>query len=161
MFLRDPRLAVVYDIDNPDGPDHDYFRRVADEVDARGVVDLGCGTGLLTVTLTGPERTVTGIDPDPSMLERAASRPGGHAVTWRLGAADQLPDRADLVIMSGNVAMHIVGDEWHSDLSAIARCLVPGAPLSLSRGIRKHGRGPRGMIPSPSGRPRPGSCERV
>lgn len=131
MSLCDPRLAVVYDIDNPDGPDHNYFRRLADEVDAREIVDLGCGTGLLTVTLTGPGRTVTGIDPDPSMLGRAASRPGGHEATWRLGTADQLPDAADLVIMSGNVAMHIIGDDWHSALSAIARCLVPGGTLAF------------------------------
>lgn len=129
MSLSDPRLAVVYDIDNPDGPDHDYFRRLADEVGAREIVDLGCGTGLLTVTLTGPRRTVTGIDPDPSMLARAVSRPGGQAVTWRLGTADQLPGCADLVIMSGNVAMHIIGDDWHSTLSAIAASLVPGGTL--------------------------------
>lgn len=129
MSLSDPRLAAVYDIDNPAGPDHDYFRSVADEVDARDIIDLGCGTGLLTVTLTRPGRTVTGIDPDPAMLERAATRTGGDAVTWRLGTADQLHKGADLVIMSGNVAMHIIGEDWYRTLTFIAGSLTPGGIL--------------------------------
>lgn len=45
------RLAALYDIDNPDGPDHDFFRAFAARIDARRIVDLGCGTGILTVTL--------------------------------------------------------------------------------------------------------------
>lgn len=126
----DPRLAVVYDLDNPDGPDHDYFRSVATRMDARRVVDLGCGTGLLTVTLAQEGRTVTGIDPAPAMLDRAAGRPGGDCVGWRLGTAEMLaPDSADLVIMSGNVSMHIIGDAWHTTLAAVAGCLAPGGLL--------------------------------
>lgn len=61
----DARLAAVYDVDNPDGPDHDFFRALADEVSATRIVDLGCGTGILTVTLTRDDREVTGIDPAP------------------------------------------------------------------------------------------------
>lgn len=126
----DPRLAVVYDIDNPDGPDHDFFRRFADRLGAERIVDLGCGTGLLTVTLAKPGRTVTGIDPAAAMLERAAARPGGAAVNWVLGTRDLItPHTADLVIMSGNVAMHILGDDWHTTLAAIARGLRPGGRL--------------------------------
>lgn len=74
MSLSDWRLASVYDIDNPDGPDHDFFRHIAEQVAARHIVDLGCGTGLLTVTLPGPGRSVTGIDPDPASA-RASCEP--------------------------------------------------------------------------------------
>lgn len=49
---EDPRLALIYDLDNPAGPDHDFFRSQAAETDARRIVDLGCGTGLLPGTLT-------------------------------------------------------------------------------------------------------------
>ncbi|HHW84054.1 MAG TPA: methyltransferase domain-containing protein, partial [Actinomycetales bacterium] len=73
----DQRLAVIYDLDNPDGSDHDYFRSLVDDANAEVVTDLGCGTGILTVTLTRPGRRVVGIDPAPAMLARAASRPGG------------------------------------------------------------------------------------
>ncbi|WP_289020067.1 class I SAM-dependent methyltransferase [uncultured Ornithinimicrobium sp.] len=130
MTYDDPRLAVVYDIDNPDGPDHDFFRRFADHLGAKRIVDLGCGTGLLTVTLTAPGRTVTGIDPAAAMLDRATARPGGEAVNWVLGTGEQIaPQSADLVLMSGNVAMHILGDDWHTTLAAIARGLRPGGRL--------------------------------
>lgn len=130
MAYDDPRLAVLYDMDNPDGPDHDFFRRFADDLGAEDVVDLGCGTGLLTVTLATPGRTVMGVDPAPAMLERAATRPGGTAVNWILGTSDVLtPLMADLIIMSGNVAMHIVGDNWHTTLAAIARALRPHGRL--------------------------------
>lgn len=63
------------------------------------------------------------------MLGRAAARPGGDAVTWRLGTSEQLHDGADLVLMSGNVAMHILGDDWHHTLAAITKSLAPGGTV--------------------------------
>lgn len=130
MSYDDPRLAVVYDIDNPAGPDHDYFRRVADEMGASRIIDLGCGTGILTVTLAKTGRTVTGIDPSAAMLDRARSRPGGDAVTWIEGTAEAMaPNSADLVIMSGNVAMHLIKDQWYASLASIACALASGGRL--------------------------------
>lgn len=130
MSYDDPRLAVVYDVNNPDGPDHDFFRRFADDIDARQIIDLGCGTGMLTVSLVRAGRTVTGIDPAAAMLERAADRPGGDAAIWVRGTSEQiLPGSGDLVIMSGNVAMHILGEAWLVTLAAIARGLGPGGRL--------------------------------
>jgi hypothetical protein len=35
------RLAGLYDIDNPDGPDRDYFRKVADRASVPGDVQGG------------------------------------------------------------------------------------------------------------------------
>lgn len=32
---HDPRIVALYDEDNPDGPDHDWYRLLADEIDAR------------------------------------------------------------------------------------------------------------------------------
>ena len=73
---------------------------------------------------------MTGIDPAAAMLDRAVSRAGGDAVTWVQGTSAQLaPDSADLVIMSGNVAMHILGEEWHATLTEIANALVPNGHL--------------------------------
>ncbi len=126
----DERLAAIYDFDNPDGPDHDYFRAFVRMSGAKTVADLGCGTGILTVTLVGPGRQVMGIDPARAMLAKAASRPGGEQVEWRLGTSAQItPNSADLVIMSGNVAMHIVGDEWRETLRQVASGLREGGHL--------------------------------
>ena len=130
----DARLAAIYDVDNPAGEDHAFFRRVADEVLAARastrIVDLGCGTGILTVTLAGPGRDVVGIDPAEAMLAAARARPGGDGVEWRHGDAGLIaPDSADLVVMSGNVAMHLVDDDWHASLRRIGAGLVPGGRL--------------------------------
>lgn len=117
-------LAAIYDDDNPDGPDHDYFRELALELSATRITDLGCGTGILTATVTEPGRTVVGIDPAAAMLERAAVRPGGDTVEWRLGTSALIePDSSDLIVMSGNVAMHILGDAWIATLRDISRGL--------------------------------------
>lgn len=132
MTYDDPRLAALYDIDNPDGPDHDFFRAVVEGADAEHVIDLGCGTGILTVTLAAPCRHVVGIDPAAAMLEHAAARLGGDGVEWRLGTSELIePASTDVVIMSGNVAMHIIGDDWRRTLCDITRGLRPGGRLAF------------------------------
>lgn len=132
MTYDDHRLAAIYDADNPGGVDHDYFRALADRAAAKRIVDVGCGTVVLTVTLIGPGRTVIGIDPAAAMLAYAAARPGGDAVEWRLGTSERIDtDSVDLIIMSANVAMHILGDDWTTTLADIARGLVPGGRLAF------------------------------
>ncbi len=82
MPYSDPRLIRLYDVDTPHGPDHDFFRGLVRDIRAQRVVDLGCGAGILTVTLAEPGRDVIGIDPSKEALEFARSRPGGGAITW-------------------------------------------------------------------------------
>ena len=126
----DELLAAIYDDDNRDGPDHDFFRSVADEMSAASITDLGCGTGILTVTLAKNGRRVTGIDPAAAMLSHAAARPGGDRVEWRLGTSELIDREAnDLIIMSGNVAMHIFDEAWEATLLDIAQGLKPGGRL--------------------------------
>lgn len=132
MEPTDVRLASLYDVDNPDGPDHDSYRRLADELAPDIVVDLGCGTGILTVTLAAPNRTVTGIDPDAGMLDVARRRTGSDSVRWVLGDSSDIGDAdAGLVLMTGNVAQHIGPDEWTRTLSHIAAGLRRGGTLSF------------------------------
>ncbi len=132
MTYDDARLAAIYDMDNPDGPDHDFFRALADHMLATRITDLGCGTGILTVTLAGEGREVTGIDPAPAMLDHARRRPRAEEVRWIHGTSNMIePASADLVLMTGNVAMHILGDEWHQTLHAIARGLRDGGLIAF------------------------------
>ena len=103
----DARVVALYDLDNPPGEDHAYFRRAAEESGARRIVDLGCGTGSLTVTLTGDDRAVVGIDPAEAMLRVARARPGGDRVEWRRGTAELIePASVDL-------AVDRVWSDWH------------------------------------------------
>jgi SAM-dependent methyltransferase len=62
------------------------------------VLDLGCGTGQLTIPLATRARAVIGMDPEPDMLARAkntAARGGCTNITWLLGS-----DR-DLLALGG------------------------------------------------------------
>lgn len=128
----DPRLAALYDADNPDGIDHDFFRNIAKELDATTILDVGCGTGILTVTLGGSGKSVYGVDPTPSMLAIARSRPGSDTAHWIDGTSSELPDvTADLAVMSGNVAMHIPDESWSPTLADIAQRLRPGGVLAF------------------------------
>ncbi|RLZ04479.1 class I SAM-dependent methyltransferase [Kocuria tytonicola] len=132
MSYDNPHLVAVYDIDNPDGPDHDFFRELATNSGSTEITDLGCGTGLLTVTLCGPGREVTGIDPSSAMLEQARTRQGGDRVQWIQGTSEQISSNsADMVVMNGNVAMHILNAQWQTALSDIARGLRPGGLLAF------------------------------
>lgn len=132
MADLDRRLVALYDDDNPDGPDHDFYRALADESGARSVIDLGCGTGILTVTLAEPDRRVVGIDPSATMLDHARGRPGAAAVTWVHGDSRQLPETSvDLAVMTGNVAQHIGDEDWARTLLDLRRALRHGGTLAF------------------------------
>ncbi|GAB3920872.1 methyltransferase [Microlunatus endophyticus] len=134
--FSDPRLVGLYDRDNPGGADHDFYRALADEIAAGTIVDLGCGTGMLTVTLADHDRTVIGVDPSPTMLDFARRRSGAAAVTWVDGDASVIDSalgeqRADLIIMSGNTAQHILGADWSATLEQVRDGLRPGGLLAF------------------------------
>jgi len=88
----------------------------------------------LTVTLAGADRSVIGVDPSRTMLDFARSREGAEAVTWVDGdssvIAPTLAGRtADLVLMTGNTAQHILGADWPRTLRDIHDALRPGGLL--------------------------------
>lgn len=126
----DARLVELYDDDNHDGPDHDFYRQVADEIGARSVLDVGCGTGILTATFVRPGRAVVGIDPSRNMLAYAANRLDGRAVRWIPGDSRDIPDeRFDYAVMTGNVAQHIPDSDWERTLADINGALRDGGVL--------------------------------
>lgn len=132
MTDYDPRIVALYDNDNPDGPDHAYVRRLADEVGARSIIDVGCGTGILTVTLARPGRRVVGVDPSAAMLAYARRRPEGDTVEWIHGDSQNIPPGPfDLAVMTGNVAQHIPDPQWQRTLADIHRALRDGGVLVL------------------------------
>ena len=128
----DARLVELYDDDNPDGSDHEFYRQVADEICARAILDVGCGTGILTATFARADRTVVGIDPSPNMLAYAANRVNGRSVRWILGDSRDIPAAPfDYAVMTGNVAQHIVDSDWERTLTDISEALRDGGVLAF------------------------------
>ncbi|NED98051.1 class I SAM-dependent methyltransferase [Phytoactinopolyspora alkaliphila] len=130
---RDAELVELYEIDNPGGAGHSYYRALADAIGADSVIDLGCGTGLLTRSLVKPGRTVTGVDPSTTMLDFARRQPGAEAVTWIRGDASAIrpSGTADLAICTGNAIMHVSPDALPAVFDSLARALRPGGTVSF------------------------------
>lgn len=134
LHYVDQRLVDLYDRDNPRGADTDFYLHLAADLDALQILDLGCGTGLLTRELAAVDgRVAVGVDPSPAMLAVARRNPGAERVRWVEGDSSTLgtPD-ADLVIMTGNVAQVFLDDtEWLATLRAIHAALRPGGHLAF------------------------------
>ncbi len=128
-----PRLVELYDIENPRGADTDFYVSLAAELNAQRIVDLGCGTGLLTRELATADRQVIGVDPSPAMLAFARRQPGAERVQWVEGDASASGTReADLLVMTGNVAQVFLDDaDWLNTLAAIHAALRPGGYLAF------------------------------
>lgn len=100
---------------------------------ATSIVDLGCGTGLITRDLARQGYQLIGVDPAPAMVDLARRSPYGDRVRWIDGDASQLGTAtADLAIMTGHVAQFFLTDEhWHATLTALRAALRPGGSLAF------------------------------
>lgn len=128
LIFTDPRLARIYDAFDGARDDLDTYLGVADEVGARTVLDIGCGTGCLAVLLAETGRTVVGVDPALGSLEIARAK--NPSITWIHGDATTLPAlQVDLATMTGNVAQVFLGDDWEETLNGIRAALRPGGHL--------------------------------
>lgn len=133
LWTEDARLAAVYDTECAGRHDHDFYLTLVDDVDARSVVDIGCGTGVFAADLARSGVVVVGVDPAGAMLEIARRRSEGLGVDWIHGQADDVPSGvADLVIMMGHVAQYFIDDAaWSNVLQGAHRILEPGGHLAF------------------------------
>jgi tRNA (cmo5U34)-methyltransferase len=97
--------------------------------DSRNVLELGCGTGILTgmVRDAFPDAAITGIDLSPEMLNMTSAKPGLGGVRFLAqDLRDAWPaERYDAVITS-LCLHHVLPAERASVARRAARALVPG-----------------------------------
>jgi SAM-dependent methyltransferase len=138
--FTDPRLVALYDTVCPFAADTEFFLGLAGQLTegtagtSQGtIVDVGCGTGLLTAELARRGHRVTGLDPAPQMLAVARRRPGGERARWVAGYPDALAaGQAGLVLMTGHVAQVIASEpDWRAALAGAYRVLRPGGRLAF------------------------------
>jgi SAM-dependent methyltransferase len=128
LSYEDPRLAEIYDLDNPWAEDTDFYLALAEPGPTR-VLDLGCGTGTLCCALAHRGHQVTGIDPAIPMLAIAASKPHAEKVEWIQSRAQDYrsENRFDLIVMMGHVFQILLTDEEVlAVLTTMRKHLKPG-----------------------------------
>lgn len=134
-------MATPWDADTYDrvsGPQREWAVDVVGRLAAvpkdATVLDVGCGTGLVTETLAAivPAGRVLAIDASAEMVALARERLGERATVWRADVLElELEEDVDLVFSTA--ALHWVGD--HERLwERLARALRPGGVLEVQCG---------------------------
>ncbi len=133
LHYTEPELVALYDQQNPRGEDYDFFIRKAQILNAKTVVDIGCGTGQLACEFAGLGFSVTGLDPAQAMLAYAKQQPGAAKVHWLSGDAGALgANTFDFAVMTGNVAQVFLTDiQWQQTLTSINRALRSGGHVAF------------------------------
>lgn len=132
-----PELVRLYDVECAARHDYDYYLDLvaveSDTCPTLDIADVGCGTGVFAIDVSERGHRITGLDPSPTIIERARTKSGGDTVDWRIGTAADLPPGAfDLIVMMGHVAQYFVSDtDWSDTLAACYQALRPGGLLAF------------------------------
>jgi ubiquinone/menaquinone biosynthesis C-methylase UbiE len=115
-----------------------FWRRIG--LSASGpLLELGCGTGRISLPLAKAGVKVVGIDRSEQMLARAAARKrrveGGESVELVRGDIRALPfasSRFDTVLAPYGVLQSLLGDrDLKATLESVARVLAPGGRFGI------------------------------
>ena len=113
-----------------------WRRLIVDEIAAarpRVVVDVGCGTGTLTIAAADElrEAQIVGLDGDRKVLDLARRKDGSERVEWVEGLADELPfgDGEVDAVMTTLVFHHLPLGIKRAALVEARRVLRPGGRL--------------------------------
>jgi ubiquinone/menaquinone biosynthesis C-methylase UbiE len=112
---------------------HEALIAQAELADGQRVLEIGCGTGNLTIRVkrAHPHLEVTGCDPDPRALDRARRKADG--IRFEQGYAERLPfaDGEFDRVLSSMMLHHIHHDAKTAAAAEIFRVLRPGGRLHL------------------------------
>lgn len=133
-------LLPLYDPLNRLMGTHRFRERLLDAAAIRPsdrVLDLGCGTGALSMQAKRrqPEARITGLDPDVKALARARTMASREGLDFELkeGFGDALPfaDASFERVVSSLMFHHLDTTGRAATLREIARVLIPGGSLHV------------------------------
>lgn len=118
--FSDPLLVSAYDALNAFGDDSDFWLREIERLSPKTIIDLGCGTGLLTCELAKRGYNMIGVEPAGKMLDIARKKPYADKVQWIEGGYEQFEGlKADMILMTSHVAQFFLDDDkWEAMLKA-------------------------------------------
>lgn len=104
-------IPLVYDQVNCWAKDDEFFLELLKRINVKKIVDLGCGTGRLTLHFAKAGYHVTAIDPNEEAIEYAKKKEYLGEVAWIVGDSSTLEANTfDAVIMTANVAQVFLTD---------------------------------------------------
>lgn len=145
LFEQEPQIAEyeMRSLERGAAFDELYFQSIGRS--CKFALDVGCGSGRLTLALAERAQFTIGLDLSPTMLALAQERAGAQAnVRWVLDSADTLPFRAmsfDLIVSSSALRL----TETPRALREIERVLKPRGHVA----IRDVLRAPPSRVPQP------------
>lgn len=109
--FTEQRLADLYDLGNAGSEDRDFYLALAG-APPQDILDLGCGTGLLTRTYAARGHRVVGVDPARAMLNSARRAEHADHVEWIESTAEDFRTerRFDLIVMTGHAFQVLLED---------------------------------------------------
>lgn len=126
--FSDPLLVSAYDALNAFGEDSNFWLGEIERLSPKTIIDLGCGTGLLTIELAKRGYTMIGVEPAGKMLDIARQKLDADKVHWIEGGYEKFDGlEADMVLMTSHVAQFFLEDkEWNAMLQASYKALKSG-----------------------------------
>jgi ubiquinone/menaquinone biosynthesis C-methylase UbiE len=114
---------------------HRQLVELADLRAEQRVLEIGCGTGNLTVLAKRrqPDAEVVGLDPDPRALARATGKAAGLGIRFDRGYSQALPypDGSFDRVLSALMLHHLEGEARIRTAREALRVLRPGGALYL------------------------------
>jgi len=95
------------------------------------ILDLGCGTGDVTLGLIGRAEGIDAVDSSRAMLAAACRRPGADhpSIRWICVAAEAFNFARPYSLVIAGESLHWM--DWDIVVPKIAGCIAPGALLVL------------------------------
>ena len=130
-MYSDEEAVALYDVLNAWGPSDDFYLALV--MDAKSVLDVGCGTGALLhrARQAGHAGRLCGLDPDHASLGVARRRTD---IEWVAGTAASMAweSEFDLAIMVSHAFQVLVSDdELRASLTAIGHALADGGRFAF------------------------------